>query len=126
MSHSRTQQNAPCIYGKQKMTHLTNCICTKGIYLFICMNIYQCYVFKYIYAYIQSICGQQPFRSLRAHQHSSYQMKILKDQSAQTNARAVSVACRLWLPFLINRVLNLTMLRSVIYDQSADSSRFAL
>ena len=51
---------------------------------------------------------------------------FLKDQSAQTTARVVSVAYRLWLPFLINRVLNLTMLRSVIYDQSVDSSRFAL
>ena len=50
----------------------------------------------------------------------------LKDQSTQTTARVVSVAYRLWLPFLINRVLNLTMLRSVIYDQSVDSSRFAL
>ena len=37
----------------------------------------------------------------------------------------MSVAYRLWLPFLINRVLNLTILRSVIYDQSVDSSRFA-
>ena len=32
--------------------------------------------------YIGSICGQQLFRSLRAHQRSSDQMKILKDQSA--------------------------------------------
>ena len=56
------------------------------------------------------------------HQHSSDQMKILKEQSAQTTARVVSVAYRLWLPFLINRVLNLTMLRSVIYDQSVDSN----
>ena len=59
---------------------------------------------------IRSICRQQLFRSLRAHQYSSDQMKILKDQSAQTTARVVvSVAYRLWLPFLINRVLNLTI-----------------
>ena len=44
-----------------------------------------------------------------SHQYSSDQMKILKDQSAQTTARVVSVAYRLWLPFLINRVLNLTI-----------------
>ena len=59
---------------------------------------------------IRSICRQQLFRSLRAHQYSSDQMKILKDQSAQTTARVVSVAYCLWLPFLINRVLNLTIL----------------
>ena len=84
------------------------------------------YVCMYTYTHTRSICGQQPFRSLRAHQHSSNQIKILKDQSAQTTATVVSVVYRLWLPFLINRVLNLTMLRSVIYDQSVDSSRFAL
>ena len=54
---------------------------------------------------VRSICRQQPFRSLRAHQYSSDQMKILKDQSAQTTARVVSIAYRLWLPFLINRVI---------------------
>ena len=79
-----------------------------------------------IYVCIRSICGQQPFRCLRAHQHSSDQMEILKDQSAQTTGRVRSFAYRLWLPFLINRVLNLTVLRSLIYDQSVDSSRFAL
>ena len=67
----------------------------------------------------------QLFRSLRAHQYSSDQKEILKDKSAQTTARVVSVAYRLWLPFLINRVLNLTKLRNVIYDQSVDSSYFA-
>ena len=36
------------------------------------------YIYIYIYIYMQSICGQQPFHSLRAHQHSSDQMKILK------------------------------------------------
>ena len=80
----------------------------------------------YIYIYIRSICGQQLFRSLRAHQCSSDQMKILKDQSAQTTTRAVGIANRLWQPFSINRVLNLTKLRSIISDQSADSSCFAL
>ena len=34
----------------------------------------------------------QPFRSLGAHQHNSDQMKILKNQSAQTTARVVSIA----------------------------------
>ena len=79
-----------------------------------------------IYIYTLSICRQQLLRSLRAHQYSSDQKKILKDKSAQTTARVASVAYRLWLPFLINRVLNLTKLRSVIYDQSVDSSCFAL
>ena len=45
---------------------------------------------------IKSICRQQLFCSLRAHQHSSNQMKILKDQSAQTTARFVNVAYCLW------------------------------
>ena len=51
---------------------------------------------------------------------------MMKDQSTQTTARIVSVAYRLWVPFLINRVLNLIKLRSIIYDQSVDSIRFAL
>ena len=34
---------------------------------------------------MRSICGQQLFCSLRAHQRSSDQMKILKDQSAQSS-----------------------------------------
>ena len=63
---------------------------------------------------MRSICGQLLLCSLRAHQRSSDQMKILKDQSAQTTTRVVGVAYRLWLPFSINRVLNLTKLRSVI------------
>ena len=41
-------------------------------------------------------------------------MKILKDQSAQTTTRAVGIAYCLWLPFSMNRVLNLTKLRSII------------
>ena len=64
--------------------------------------------------YIGSICGQQLFRSLRAHQRSLDQMKILKDQSAQTTSTAVGIAYHLWLPFSINRMLNLTKLRSII------------
>ena len=72
------------------------------------------YIYIHIYIYIGSICGQQLFRSLRAHQRSSDQMKISKEQSAQTTARAVGIAYRLWLPFSINRVLNLTKLRSII------------
>ena len=67
------------------------------------------------------ICRQELFCSLRAHQNSSDQKEILKDQSAQTTARVITAAYRLWLPIPINRVLNLTKLRSVIYDQSVDS-----
>ena len=53
------------------------------IYMYICIYIY-IYIYIYItYICIRSICGQQPFRSLRAHQHSSDQMKVMKDQSAQ-------------------------------------------
>ena len=85
------------------------------IYIYICM-----------YIHTRSICRQQLFCSLRAHQYSSDQKKILKDQIAQTTARVLSIAYHLWLPFFINRVLNLTKLRSVIYDQSVDSSCFAL
>ena len=84
------------------------CYIFKYIYIYIYINIL--YTHIYIYIYIRSICRQQLFRSLRAHQYSSDQMKILKDQSAQTTARVVSVAYCLWLPFLINRVLNLTIL----------------
>ena len=74
------------------------------------------YIWIYRYIYIRSICGQQLFRSLRANQRSLDQMKILKDQSAQTTAtRAVGIAYRLWLSFSINRVLNLTKIRSIIY-----------
>ena len=57
------------------------------IYIYICI-----YIYIHIYIYIGSICGQQVFRSLRAHQRSSDQMKILKDQSAQTTTRAVGIA----------------------------------
>ena len=39
----------------------------------------------------RSVCGQQLFRSLGAHQHSSDQMKMLKEQSAKTAAKVVSV-----------------------------------
>ena len=51
-----------------------------------------------------SICRQQLFRSLRAHQRSSNQMKILKDQSAQATTRTVGIAYRLWLPFKIDSI----------------------
>ena len=61
---------------------------------YINISIYQ-YISIYIYTYIRSICGQQLFRSLRADQRSSDQMKILKDQSAQTTTRAVGIANRL-------------------------------
>ena len=67
-----------------------------------------------IYIYIRSVCRQQLFRSLKAHQYSSDQKKILRDQSTQTNARVVSISYRLCLPFSINRELNLRKLRNVI------------
>ena len=51
-----------------------------------------------------------------AYQCSLDQKKIFKDQSAHTTARAVSFAYRLWLPFMINGVINLTKLRSVTCD----------
>ena len=52
-----------------------------------------------MYIYIRSICRQQLLHSLRAHQYSSDQTKILKDQSAQTTAAGVvSVAYCLWYP----------------------------
>ena len=79
-----------------------------------------------MYTYIRSICRQQLFHSLRANQYRSHQKKIFKDQSGQTTPRVVSVASGLWLPILINRVLNLTKLRIIIYDQSVDSSCFVL
>ena len=73
----------------------------KFFFIFLCTYIY---THISIYIYIRSICRQQLFRSLRAHQYSSDQNKILQDQSAQTTARVVRVALRLWLPFKINRV----------------------
>ena len=81
---------------------------------YIYIYILYIYVYIYIYAYIISICRQQLFRSLRTHQRSSDQMRILNDQSPQTTTRAVGVVYRLWLPFSINRVLNLTKFRSVV------------
>ena len=87
------------------------------IYIYIYIYIYK-YIRIYIHTYIRSIYRQQLFRSLRAHQHSSDQKKILKDYSAQTTATIVSVAYRFWLP---SRVLNLTKLISLIYDQAHHS-----
>ena len=78
----------------------------------MCIYIYiYIYIYIHIHIHIGSICRQQLFRSLRAHQRSSDQMKILKDQSVQTTTRAVGIAYHLWLPFSINRVLKL---RSII------------
>ena len=59
--------------------------------------------------------GQQLFCFMKTHQHSSDQIKILKDQSAQVTIRAVSIAYCLWLHFPINRVLNLTNC-SIVHD----------
>ena len=72
------------------------------------------YIYIYMYIYKRSACRQLLFCSLRAHQYSSDQMTILKDQSARTTARVVSIAYRLWICFLINRVFNITKLTSVI------------
>ena len=47
--------------------------------------------------------GQQLLRFLRVHQCNPNQMKISKDQSTQTTARAVGMAFYLWLPFLNQR-----------------------
>ena len=66
------------------------------------------------------------FCSLRVHQNTLAQKKILKQQKAQTTTRVVSVAYHLWLPFSINGVLNLTKLAGVIYDQYVGSSYFVL
>ena len=60
------------------------------IYRYICI-IYIHIIHIYIYVYIQSICRQQLVCSLRAHQYSSDQIQILKDQIAQTTARIVSI-----------------------------------
>ena len=92
-----------------------------NIYIYMSMNMYiyiYTYIRIYIHIYIRSIYRQQLFRSLRAHQHSSDQKKILKDYSAQTTATIVSVAYRFWLP---SRVLNLTKLISLKYDQAHHS-----
>ena len=53
-------------------------------------------------------------RSFRAHQCSSNQMQILKDRSPHTTT-AVGIAYCLWLFFSINKVFNLTKLKSIIY-----------
>ena len=84
-----------------------------NMYIYIHIHIY-----VYTYIYIRPIYRQQLFRSLKAHQHSSDQKKILKDYSAQTTATIVSVAYRFWLP---SRVLNLTKLISLKYDQAHHS-----
>ena len=50
------------------------------------------------------------------HQHSPGQMK-LKESNASSTAgtlNVANVACHLWLPFLINRVLNLRKLKNII------------
>ena len=74
-------------------------------------------IHTYLHA-VRSISRQQLFRSSRVHQCISDQVKILKDQRAETIARVVSVAYPFWLSFLINSVLNLTKLRSIIFDHS--------
>ena len=61
-----------------------------------------------------------------AHHHSSDQKNILKEQSDETTVSVVSIAYGLWLPFFINRVVNLRKKVSLIRDLSGDSSCFAL
>ena len=87
---------------------------------------YSCMLSRVNQGFIQAILMSTAILMSISTQHSSDQKKILKDQNAQTTARVVNVAYRLWLPFLINRLLNWTKLRSLIYDQSIGSSCFAL
>ena len=54
-------------------------------FILLSYRLYRLYIYIYIYIYTRSICIQQLFRSLRAHQYCSDQKKILKDQSAQLN-----------------------------------------
>ena len=89
------------------------------IYVYICIYIYiyvyiYIYIYTYIYIYIyRSVCNLWA-AAVSLFECSLVQIKILKDQSAHTTTRAVGVAYHLWLPFSINRVLNLTKLRSFI------------
>ena len=71
----------------------------------IYIYIYALYIYIYIYLYQIN---------LRTAAVSLFESSSAKDQSAQTTTRAVGIAYRLWLPFSINRVLNLTKLRSII------------
>ena len=103
---------------------------TCSYYLITCLPCLP-YIIYCLYIYIRLhkpivVITWSWYISLRAQQYSSDQKKILKDQTAQTTASVVSLAYCLGLPFLINRVLNLTKLRSVILDQSVDSSCFIL
>ena len=51
-------------------------MCVGCIYKYKYINIIYVHMYYiYIYTYIRSICRQQLFRSLRAHQYSSDQMK---------------------------------------------------
>ena len=104
-------------------------IVTSLLFTAIIFNIFSCFCtlmlkVTYIYIYNQSV--DSSCFALWELISTAPQMKILKGQSAQTTAGVVSVAYCWWPPFLINRVLNLTKLRSVIYDQSVDSSCFVL
>ena len=56
------------------------------IYVYICMYILCTYIILYMLYNYMHIYRQQLFRSLWAHQYSSDQKKILKDQRAQTTA----------------------------------------
>ena len=62
------------------------------------------------------------FRSFRAHQCSSDQMQILKDHNAHTT-RALGIAYRLWLPFSINTVFNLTKLKNITHTHTHTHTR---
>ena len=57
------------------------------------------------------------FRSFRAHQCSSDQMQTLKDHNAHIT-RALGIAYRLWLPFSINTVFNLTKLKNITHTHT--------
>ena len=54
--------------------------------------------------YVQLICRQKLFCSLRSYQHSSDKMKISNDQNPLAVARSVSCVQHLWRPCLIHRV----------------------
>ena len=96
-----------------------------SIYLYLYISI-STYIYIYIYIY-QINLHTAAFSLLES---SSAQLRSNEDfegpECSQTTTIAVGIAYRLWLPSSINRMLNLTKLRSIISDQYADSSCFAL
>ena len=89
---------------------------------------------------MQSICRQQFFCCLRAHQYSSDQKKILKDQSAQTTGRVVSIAfvcmcvcvynihiyihiCNVYVYIYIYMCLHINKNKCIIHNRQLDQSK---